>query len=57
MAKRAEKSALLLCATRLANLDLIDENVDGGKAYKAVMLQAELLCLQGIITKLQGGAK
>lgn len=54
MAKRPVKSDLLLMATKIANLDLIDETADGGRAYKAFQLQVVALEMQAIIQKLQG---
>ena len=53
MASRPKKSDLLLAATRLANLDLIDPAATGGAAYKAFMIRAEILALEKIASDLE----
>ncbi len=53
MATRAKKSDLLLSATRLANVDLVDEAAPGGWAYKAFMIREEIAALEAIASALE----
>lgn len=47
------KSELLLLATRLANIDLVDESAPSGAAYKLHQIHQEYLKLQEICSALQ----
>ncbi|MCA0422506.1 MAG: hypothetical protein LCH61_04135 [Proteobacteria bacterium] len=53
MATRPKKSDLLITATRLANHDLVSEDVPGGRAYKAFMIRSEIVALEAIAAALE----